>query len=90
MTDSSSDREDMANMAGELIQAKMDSARKDTAMTHVMRIGTFHMEIVPDPSIDIDKLFHEILDKLMDRYDDKILEITIAQMQNPEQGRHYG
>jgi len=87
MTDSSSD---MAEMAGELIQAKMDSARKDTAMTHVMRIGTFHMEIVPDPSIDISKLFHEILDKLMDRYDDKILEITITQMQNPEQGRHYG
>ena len=87
MTDSSSD---MAEMAGELLQAKMDSARKDSQMTHVMRIGTFHMEVVPDPSIPIEKLFHEILDKLMDKYDEKLLEITVAQMQSPEQGRHYG
>jgi len=87
MTDSSSD---MAEMAGELLQAKMDSARKDSQMTHVMRIGTFHMEVVPDPSIPIEKLFHEILDKLMDKYDEKLLEITVAQLQSPEQGRHYG
>ena len=90
MTDSSSDREDMANMAGELIQAKMDSARKDSQMTHMMRVGTFQLELVPDQSISVDKVFHEMLDKLMDRYGDKLLEITIAQIQNPEQGRHYG
>ena len=87
MTDSSSD---MAEMAGGLLQAKMDSARKDSQMTHVMRIGTFHMAVVPDPSIPIEKLFHEILDKLMNKYDEKLLEITVAQMQSPEQGRHYG
>jgi len=87
MTDSSSD---MADMAGELLQAKMDSARKDSQMTHVMRIGTFHMELVPDGSIQIDKLFHEILDKLMEKYDEKLLDISVAQMQNADNGRHYG
>lgn len=87
MTDSSSD---MAEMAGELLQAKMDSARKDSQMTHMMRVGTFQLELVPDKSISVDKVFHEMLDKLMDKYGDKLLEVTVAQIQNPEQGRHYG
>ena len=86
MTDSSSD---MAEMAGELLQAKMDSARKDNQLTHVMRIGTFHMEIAPDPSIPVDKLFHDMLDKLMDKYGDKLLEITVSQLQNVGT-QHYG
>ena len=83
MTDSSSD---MAEMAGELLQAKMDSARKDTQMTHMMRIGTFHIEIVPDASIDIEKLFNNMLDKLMKKYGDKILTMNINQMSD---GRNY-
>jgi len=87
MTDSSSrDREEAANMAAELIQAKMDSARKDTQMTHMMRIGTFHIEIVPDASIDIEKLFNNMLDKLMKKYGDKILTMNINQMSD---GRNY-
>tara|TARA_R110000824_G_scaffold47416_7_gene135068 strand:+ start:581 stop:823 length:243 start_codon:yes stop_codon:yes gene_type:complete len=80
----------MAEMAGELLQAKMDSARKDSQMTHMMRVGTFQLELVPDKSISVDKVFHEMLDKLMDKYGDKLLEVTVAQIQNPEQGRHYG
>ena len=88
MTDSSSkDREEVANMAAELIQAKMDSAKKDTQMTHMMRIGTFHMEIVPDASIDIEEVFNNMLDKLMDKYGDKILTMNINQVAD---GRHYG
>ena len=87
MTDSSSDREEIANMAGELIQAKMDSAKKDTQMTHMMRIGTFHMEIVPDASINIEELFNNMLDKLMKKYGDKILTMNINQISD---GRHYG
>ena len=87
MTDSSSeDREEIANMAGELIQAKMDSAKKDTQMTHMMRIGTFHMEIVPDSTIDIEKVFNNILDKLMKKYGEKILTMNINQMSD---GRNY-
>ena len=90
MTDSSSkDREEIANMAGELIQAKMDSAKKDTQMTHMMRIGTFHMEIVPDASIDIEELFNNMLDKLMKKYGDKILTMNINQIADGS-NRHYG
>jgi hypothetical protein len=90
MTDSSSkDREEIANMAGELIQAKMDSAKKDTQMTHMMRIGTFHMEIVPDASINIEELFNNMLDKLMKKYGDKILTMNINQVADGS-NRHYG
>jgi len=90
MTDSSSkDREEIANMAGELIQAKMDSAKKDTQMTHMMRIGTFHMEIVPDTSINIEELFNNMLDKLMKKYGDKILTMNINQVADGS-NRHYG
>ena len=89
MTDSSSDREEIANMAGELIQAKMDSAKKDTQMTHMMRIGTFHMEIVPDASINIEELFNNLLDKLIDKYGDKILTMNINQIADGS-NRHYG
>mgnify|MGYP003661574261 FL=1 len=89
MTDSSSDREEIANMAGELIQAKMDSAKKDTQMTHMMRIGTFHMEIVPDASINIEALFNNMLDKLMKKYGDKILTMNINQIADGS-NRHYG
>ena len=52
MTDSSSE----ADMIGELLQAKMDTARSQGQMTHVMRIGTFHMEIVPSKDIDTVRL----------------------------------
>jgi hypothetical protein len=94
MTDSSSDeKEAMADMAGELIHAKLEMARKDTQMTHVMRIGTFHMEVIPAKDIDIREMFNEMLDKLMKKYGDKLLEITIQQAKSdtdPEKVRHYG
>jgi|TARA_Y100000310_G_scaffold340156_1_gene434988 hypothetical protein len=92
MTDSSSDeKEAMADMAGELIHTKMEMARKDTQMTHVMRIGTFHMEVIPTKDIDIREMFNEMLDKLMKEYGAKLLEISIQQAKSdPESGRHYG
>jgi len=94
MTDSSSDeKEAMADMAGELIHAKMEMARKDTQMTHVMRIGTFHMEVIPAKDIDVREMFNEMLDKLMKKYGDKLLEITIQQAKSdtdPDKVRHYG
>jgi len=89
MTDSSSN-ETMADMAGELIHAKMEMARKDTQMTHVLRIGTFHMEIVPDPELDIKGIFNEMIDKLMKKYGEKLLEITVQQSKSEPDGRHYG
>ena len=72
MTDLSS-KEEVGEMAAELINAKIESARKDTQMTHVLRIGSFQMEIVPHKDIDIEKLFEKTLKSLMDRYDEKIL-----------------
>ena len=89
MTDSSSDsysqRDDMASMAGELMQAKMDAARKDTQMTHVLRMGGFHMEIVPSKDIDIEKMFKSVMEDLYEKFGDKVLDGSIE----PQQ-RHYG
>ena len=89
MTDSSSDVEEieaMADMAGELIHAKMEMAKKDTQMTHVMRIGTFHMELVPDEDIDVENIFNEMLNKLMKKYGEKLLEINVQQVNSNEKG----
>ena len=88
MTDLSSEprNEDMANMAGELIQAKMDRARQGTQMTHVLRMGPFHMEVVPSKDIDVEKMFQNVMDDLYEKYGDKILSISFAETQQ----RHYG
>jgi hypothetical protein len=85
MTDSSSDTEEIeaiADMAGELIHTKMEMAKKDTQMTHVMRIGTFHMELVPDKDINVEKIFNEMLNRLMKKYGEKLLEINVQQVNN--------
>ena len=79
MTDSSSETEEMVS---ELLQAKMETARSQTQMTHVMRIGTFHMEIVPTKDIDTVALFNKTLDKLVKQYGDKLLDISIGQAEN--------
>ena len=98
MTDSSSDIETIAakvsdseveaiaDMAGELIHTKMEMAKKDTQMTHVMRIGTFHMELVPDQDINVEKIFNEMLNKLMKKYGEKLLEINVQQVNNEGKG----
>ena len=92
MTDLSSDKEKevMADMAADLIETKLENAKKDTQMTHVLRIGTFHMEIVPDAKIDVAEVFSNALDKLMDKYGDKLLEISIAQLKQESAQAHYG
>jgi len=92
MTDLSSDKEKevMADMAADLIETKLENAKKDTQMTHVMRVGTFHMEIVPDAKIDVAEVFSDALDKLMDKYGDKLLEISIAQLKQENAQAHYG
>ena len=85
MTDSSSE---MADMAAELVSSKIESARKDTQMTHVLRIGNFHMEVVPSEKVDIEKMFKETLSMLMKEYDDKLLEVGIENVK--ERQAHYG
>jgi len=86
MTDLSSEQPErggMADMAGELIQAKMDAARKDSNSTHILHVGSFHMEIVPDKDIDIAKIFKEVMDDLYEKFGDKIIATEGEQ-------RHYG
>ena len=74
MTDSSSNTNpEMADMAAELMMAKMDA----TKMTHLLRIGTFQMEIVPSDKIDVRAFFNETIDKMIEKYGEKLLEIDI-------------
>ena len=87
MTDLSSkeppERNEMASMAGELMQAKMDEARKGANNTHILHVGSFHMEIVPDKDIDIAQIFKEVMDDLYMKYGDKLIQVEGEQ-------RHYG
>ena len=81
MTDLSSkdksDKDAMTEMAGDLIQAKMDAARQPQNLTHLLKFGSFHMEIVPNKNIDVEKIFKDVIADLHDRFGDKILEIDI-------------
>jgi hypothetical protein len=63
----------MGQMAGELMMAKMDA----TKMTHLLRIGTFQLEINPNDNVDVREFFNETLDKLISAYGEKLLEIDI-------------
>jgi hypothetical protein len=72
MTDSSSNPE-MAEMAAELMMAKMDANK----LTHMLRVGTFQLEIAPTPDMDVREFFRETLEALMEKYGDKLLEIDI-------------
>ena len=73
MTDLSSDTNPMADLAGDLISAKMDANK----MTHLLRIGTFQMEVAPNEDIDVRAFFNETIDKLIAAYGEKLLEIDI-------------
>ena len=72
MTDSSSEP-DMGEMAGQLMMAKMDANK----MTHLLRIGSFQMEVAPNENIDVREFFNETIDKLISAYGEKLLEIDI-------------
>ena len=87
MTDLSS-KEEVGEMAAELLNAKIDAARKENQMTHVLRIGTFHMEIVPDKSINIEKMFEKTLKALMEKYDKELL--VTAEGLISQSGKMYG
>ena len=79
MTDSSSEPPMNIDMAADLMSAKMDAAK----MTHLLRIGTFQMEINPTSNVDIEKFFSETIDKLISAYGEKLLEIDIKTTQQP-------
>jgi len=78
MTDLSSDDKDaMTEMAGDLIQAKMDAARQPQNLTHLLKFGSFHMELVPNKNIDVEKIFKDVIADLHEKFGNKILEIDI-------------
>ena len=70
MTDSSSDNKPMIDMPPMM---GMDASK----MTHLLRIGTFQMEISPNDGVDVREFFSETIDKLISAYGDKILEIDV-------------
>ena len=74
MTDSSSNGEspEVAQMAGELFQAKIDAARGPQTMTHLLQLGSFRMEIVPDKDIDIEQVFKDTIADLHDKFNSVI------------------
>ena len=93
MTDSSSDNHNpVADMAGELMMAKMDAASMKGGMTHLLRLGSFQMEIVPNRDIDVEKIFKETIADLYDKFGPEVLKINtadiIAKKQTEMAGMH--
>jgi len=83
------DKTEIAEMAADLFQAKIEAeAHKDQkGMTHMLRIGQFHLEMVPDKDINVEGLFKDILADLFDRYGEKIL---IKDFSNIDKGTMHG
>ena len=87
MTDSSSNKDnDMAEMAGELLQARMEA--QSSKFTHLLRVGTFQLEVAPTEDVDVREFFTEGLEKLMDKYGDRLLQIDISQTASPTGTMH--
>ena len=76
MTDSSSDPDMVISekAMGDLMAAKFGGENK---MTHLLRIGSFQMEVCPNDNIDVREFFNETIDKLISAYGEKLLEIDI-------------
>ena len=79
MTDSSSEE---MHMAQELMEAKMALGQARNQMTHMLRMGNFHIEIVPNKDIDIEKFFTKTMDNLFDRFGNDALEVKVTGMEN--------
>ena len=91
MTDSSSEGEtqEVAAMAGELFQAKIDAARSPQTMTHLLQLGSFRMEIVPDRNIDVQQLFKDTIADLYDKFGEEVLKINMSDIvQAQQKGGH--
>ena len=99
MTDSSSDsdsysqRDEMAAMAGELMEAKMQTAQARNQMTHMLRMGNFHLEIVPNKDIDIEKFFEKTMNNIFERFGKDAFEVKVSGMESmkpPDGGSMHG
>lgn len=88
MTASSSEVDATADMAAELIQAKIDAAQnKDSSLTHMLRMGSFHMEIVPSEDINIEDFFTETMKRIFKEYPETSKFWNQGESVN---GKHYG
>ena len=87
MTDSSSKGEspEVAQMAGELFQAKIDAARSPQTMTHLLQLGSFRMEIVPDRNIDIEQVFKDTIADLHEKFGSDVLKINMTDIMKQQQ-----
>ena len=87
MTDSSSKGEspEVAQMAGELFQAKIDAARSPQTMTHLLQLGSFRMEIVPDKDIDIEQVFKDTIADLHKKFGTDVLKINMSDIIQAQQ-----
>ena len=84
MTDlSSEDRENLSNaemmMARDLMESKIREAKASTKMTHLLMLGNFRMEIVPNKDLDVKKIFKDTLTFLHEKYGDELLKHDLVQ-----------
>jgi len=80
MTDSSSEED--VHMAAELMEAKMALGQARTQMTHMLRMGNFHIEIVPNQDINVEEFFTKTMDNIWDRFGKDALEVKVSGMEN--------
>ena len=73
---SSNDKDQMVDMAGELMHAKMEAARNSATMTHLLQMGSFRMEIVPSNNIDVEKIFKDTIADLYNKFCEELLKIN--------------
>ena len=85
---SSNENSQMADMAGELMHAKMEAARNSATMTHLLQLGSFRMEIVPSKDIDVEKIFKDTIADLYDKFGEEVLKINTADIIKASQMQH--
>ena len=70
------------------MEAKMALGQARNQMTHMLRMGNFHIEVVPNKDIDIEKFFTKTMDNLFDRFGKDVLEVKVSGMENlkPQSG----
>jgi hypothetical protein len=70
------------------METKMALGQARNQMTHMLRMGNFHIEIVPNRDIDIEKFFENTMNNLLDRFGKDALEVKVSGMENlkPQSG----
>ena len=53
-------------------------------MTHLLRLGSFQMEVVPSRDIDIEKLFKEMIADLYEKFGEEVIEAIIESVKGDD------